>query len=155
MLCLVYLSLQLLSKQNPAEYALAMATQPQHAQVKKIKLDETVYDDWLSDVIYVGTSKASKQITASELVNKELEKYDAEPQITGGLLLWWRSREGTMPILAQVARAILCVPGSSVPSERVFSKAGELLNKRRSSLKNKHVDMLLFLNKNFSYKHSE
>ena len=60
-----------------------------------------------------------------------------------------------MPILAQVARAILCVPGSSVPSERVFSKAGELLNKRRSSLKNNHVDMLLFLNKNYSYKHSE
>ena len=116
MLCLVYPSLQLLSKQPPAEHALAMATQPQHAQVKKIKLDETAYDDWLSDVIYVGTSKAPKQITASELVNKELEKYDAEPQITGDPLLWWRSREGTMPILAQVARAILCVPGSSVPS---------------------------------------
>ena len=49
-----------------------------------------------------------------------------------------------MPILAEVARALLCVPGSSVPSERVFSKSGQLLNKRRASLKSKNVDMLIF-----------
>ena len=59
-----------------------------------------------------------------------------------------------MPILAEVARAILCVPGSSVPSERVFSKSGQLLNKKRASLKSKNVDMLIFLNKNYPFKHS-
>ena len=36
----------------------------------------------------------------------------------------------------------------SVPAERLFSKAGELLSIRRSRIKPKHVNMFLFLNKN-------
>ena len=110
--------------------------------------------DWLDDVIYVKTEKEKIQTSTYELVNQELEKYDAEPQIRGDPLQWWKSREASMPILAEVARAILCVPGSSVPSERVFSKSGQLLNKKRASLKSKNVDMLIFLNKNYPFKHS-
>ena len=105
-------------------------------------------------VIYVKTEKEKIQTSTYELVNQELEKYDAEPQIRGDPLQWWKSREASMPILAKVARAILCVPGSSVPSERVFSKSGQLLNKKRASLKSKNVDMLIFLNKNYPFKHS-
>ena len=60
-----------------------------------------------------------------------------------------------MPILSEVAKSILCVPGSSVPSERVFSKAGQIVNRRRASLKSKSVDMLISLNKNYSFKYSE
>ena len=70
------------------------------------------------------------------MINKELEKF-GEPQIKGYPLKWWNSREGSMPVLAEVARTILCVPGSPVPSERVFSKSGQILNKRRASLKEK------------------
>ena len=54
-----------------------------------------------------------------------------------------------MPLFAKVAKAVLCVPASSVPSERVFSKTGYLVNKQRSALKSKHVDMLVFRNKNW------
>ena len=110
--------------------------------------------DWPDDVIYVKTEKEKIQTSTYELVNQELEKYDAEPQIRGDPLQWWKSREASMPLLAEVARAILCVPGSSVPSERVFSKSGQLLNKKRASLKSKNVDMLIFLNKNYPFKHS-
>ena len=46
-----------------------------------MKLNETAHDDWLSDVVYVGTSNVPKPITTYELVNNELGKYDAEPQI--------------------------------------------------------------------------
>jgi len=38
------------------------------------------------------------------------------------------------------------VPGTSVPSER-FSKAGEVVAARRSNIKPKNVDRILFLNK--------
>ena len=38
--------------------------------------------------------------------------------------------------------------GSSVPSKRLFSKAGEVVAARRSNIKPKNVDMILFLNKN-------
>ena len=36
----------------------------------------------------------------------------------------------------------------SVPSERLFSKAGQLVSERRNRLKPSNVDMLLFLNNN-------
>ena len=47
-----------------------------------------------------------------------------------------------------LAKKYLAIPGSSVPSERLFSKAGELISENRSQLKPKNVDTILFLNKN-------
>ena len=41
----------------------------------------------------------------------------------------------------------MSITGTSVPAERVFSKAGELISQRRSVIKPKHVNMMLFLNK--------
>jgi len=38
--------------------------------------------------------------------------------------------------------------GTSVPSERLFSKAGEVVAARRSNIKPKNVDRILILNKN-------
>ena len=35
-----------------------------------------------------------------------------------------------------------------MPSEKLFSKAGEVIAARRSNIKPKNVDMILFLNKN-------
>ena len=54
-----------------------------------------------------------------------------------------------LPFQSNLARKFLSVPGRSVPAERVFSKTGELISNRRSSIKPKHVDMMIFLNKNF------
>ena len=121
----------------------------QEPEMKKVKLGAENYDDWLHDVIYVKTDRGKVQVSDYELINQELEKCDAEPQARGDPLLWWKNRQDSMPILAEVSRAILCVPGSSVPSKRVFSKSGQLLDKKRSSLKGKNVDMLIFLNKNY------
>jgi hypothetical protein len=42
-------------------------------------------------------------------------------------------------------------PGyTSTPSERVFSKAGEIVSRLRANLKLSTVDMLVFLSKNLS-----
>ena len=120
---------------------------------KKSKQEPNDYDDWLNDVIFVKTENTDSQLSNTEKINKELEKYVVEQQIKGDPLMWWKGRESCMPTLAKVARAILCVPSSSVPSERVFSKCGQLVNKRRASLKSKNVNMIVFLNKNYSYKY--
>ena len=61
---------------------------------------------------------------------------------------WWKENSSHLPHLQMLARKYLCIPGTSVPSERVFSKAGEIVQARRSNLKPKNVDMILFLNKN-------
>jgi len=50
--------------------------------------------------------------------------------------------------LYAVARKVLCVPASSAASKRVFSTAGRLLEKRRTSLAQSSVNSLLFLHTN-------
>ena len=63
-------------------------------------------------------------------------------------LNWWKLNGVRFPRLATLARRYLCVPGTSVPSERVFSAAGLTVNRLRTRLTPEHVDMLIFLNKN-------
>ena len=62
-------------------------------------------------------------------------------------LQWWKKYSSLMPKLSKVAKKYLIIPATSVPAERVFSKAGELVSARRARLKKSNVDMLLFLNK--------
>ena len=63
-------------------------------------------------------------------------------------LPWWKKNERYYELIAKIAKNYLCIPGTSVPAERVFSKAGELVSIRRNRLKPKNVNMFLFLNKN-------
>ena len=61
---------------------------------------------------------------------------------------WWKRNGQQFSHLAVVAQRFYAIPSSSVPSEQLFSKAGELISQRRCQLKPKNVDILVFLNKN-------
>ena len=63
-------------------------------------------------------------------------------------IIWWRENFHRYPHLAKVAQSILNIPATSTPAERIFSKAGMIDSKLRSSLKPSTVDCLIFLNKN-------
>lgn len=80
----------------------------------------------------------------------ELNQYclDKCPPLHIDPMDWWKMNENKYPRLAKLASAYLCVPATSVPSERVFSTAGLIVNRLRSRLHPEHVDMLIFLNKN-------
>jgi len=53
------------------------------------------------------------------------------------------------PHLSVLAKQYLCMPATSVPAERVFLTAGHVFNRLRTRLSPEHVDMLIFLQKNF------
>lgn len=81
---------------------------------------------------------------SNELMSYLLEKMD--PHVKP--LEWWRKNELKFPTIAHVARRVLSVPATSVPSERIFSAAGLLINKLRNRLSSSLVDNIIFLNKN-------
>lgn len=60
-------------------------------------------------------------------------------------LEWWKSHEVLYPNMSVLAKHYLCITASSVPCERVFSKGGWLVSKRRSSLSPNTVSQLMFL----------
>lgn len=80
----------------------------------------------------------------------EMRRYSEEKPIPrdGDPLLWWKMNEPTFPCLSKIAKKQLGLMATSVPAERIFSKAGQLVTQRRSATKGKNVNMLLFLNKN-------
>ncbi|KAM3861959.1 E3 SUMO-protein ligase ZBED1-like [Diretmus argenteus] len=88
--------------------------------------------------------------SAYERAEVEVTKYRSTPSLglKGDPLGWWRKKEEDFPLLAKLAKRYLCIPGTSVPAERVFSTAGDILTAQRSTLKPSHVDQLLFLAKN-------
>ena len=80
----------------------------------------------------------------------EIQRFLAEPHLSRGEdpLTYWGTRANVFPNVYKLAQRYLNIPATSVPCERVFSKAGEVVSQRRSRLKPKTVEMLLFLNKN-------
>lgn len=49
-------------------------------------------------------------------------------------LKWWKDHSARMPILAQLAKQFLAIPATSTPCERLFSDAGRIITKLRTSL---------------------
>ncbi|XP_040192700.1 E3 SUMO-protein ligase ZBED1-like [Rana temporaria] len=99
-----------------------------------------------------GETFASKDNkTSADIIKEEVESYLLAASgitVDGDPMTWWKSNECKYPHVAKMARCYLAVPGSSVPSERVFSTAGDIVTAQRSTLSPEHVDILVFLKKN-------
>ncbi|XP_060567575.1 E3 SUMO-protein ligase ZBED1-like [Ruditapes philippinarum] len=113
---------------------------------KKMKL--TDMDEWFDDVCFIGESQQPLQ----NLIELEVHRYFSHNQPQSSkqqtLLQWWQANHYFYPQLATLAKKYLAVPASSVPSERVFSLAGIVVDKKRSRLKPDLVDTLIFMKMN-------
>ncbi|CAL9708171.1 unnamed protein product [Knipowitschia caucasica] len=91
-----------------------------------------------------------QQKPASASATAEVQRYLKEQHLPRweDPLKYWDSRKTHYPILHKLAKKYLCIPASTVPCERIFTKAGELVSQKRSQLKRTTVEKLLFLNKN-------
>jgi hypothetical protein len=65
-------------------------------------------------------------------------------------LIWWSSHEISFPNLSLAAEYFLSIPATSVPCERIFSKAGLIYDKSRKLLSSNNLDkrIILTMNKN-------
>ena len=57
-------------------------------------------------------------------------------------LTWWKDERKQFPCFSCLARKYLCICGTSVPSERLFSKGGYIVNLLRNGLSPQHVNIL-------------
>ena len=88
--------------------------------------------------------------SASTRAEEELNKYlEADPlSLSEDPLHWWRNHVTAFSLLAKLDEHYLCIPGTSVAAERIFSTTGDIVTAQRSNLSPEHIDQLLFLQKN-------
>jgi len=80
-------------------------------------------------------------------VGDELERLIALPPVAISVdpRDWWRTNMHNYPGLSAVAAAVLAVPATSAPSERVFSTGNNVVTNRRTRLTRQNVEALVVL----------
>lgn len=122
-----------------------------HSPCKK-KVKDNTYQNFLGDVLFVREERAAP--TVDQKIKDEIEFYlreyvDSKDSLVKGFCLrWWEKKAAHYPNLSRIAKKYLAIPSSSVPSERIWSLAVNIITKKRASLLPENLDMLVFLHYN-------
>lgn len=86
--------------------------------------------------IFNSSSTSTSMLSAASIAEQEMKRYQEAPSLplTDDPLQWWKSQAHGYPLLSQLAQRYLCVPGTSVSAERMFSTAGDIISAQRSLL---------------------
>ena len=87
------------------------------------------------------------EVDTEKSLIEEYERFLNESAVKGNAdpLEWWGKHLDGYKKRAPIAKFFLCIPGTSVPSERVFSDTGNIVTKKRASLDPDTVNQLVFL----------
>ncbi len=88
---------------------------------------------------------------SSSLIEMDVRNYfslSCEPRSCDPLTWWVKEGKQRFPLMYELAVKYLSVPATSVPSERVFSSAGDIISANRSRLGEEKARMLICLHSN-------
>ena len=105
------------------------------------------YDLWAAFDLQVEECQNTREVVDATIQGKHCLEENIY-QRRADPLNWWKDHEKHYTLLSVLALKYLSMRGTSVPSEWVFLKAGELASSERSRIKPQNIDMLLFTNKN-------
>ena len=108
------------------------------------KLRKSAMEDLLDDFFPAETQTRTTNV--AQTIQREIDMYKTQPTtpLSSDPLVWWSDNAAKFPYIAAVARLHLGIPATSVPSDRVFSTAGDVVTAQRSRLSGEHVDQLIF-----------
>ena len=95
-------------------------------------------------------SSSSQKLRAEDVATEEIDQYIHFPcpEVDSDPPEWWKTHHVDYSHLASLAKKYLCIPATSVASERLFSTSGNIVTDKRCCLKPERVNMLTFLAKN-------
>ncbi|KAK6963499.1 dipeptidyl peptidase 8 [Biomphalaria glabrata] len=122
--------------QNPVTESVTQAhlfSEAVEPPTKKARLAESSLWDCFDELVVqeeASVPTVVKVQSQQDMINEELSKYLSEPLIhrKDDPVLWWKVNASRFPGLAKVAQIYLAPPPTSVPSERLFSIAGRIIN---------------------------
>lgn len=92
-------------------------------------------------------SKTSSAVASSALVVRHYLELP-QPERWKNPLPFCEKHKNVLPDIFKLQKKYLCLPATSVPSERLFSTAGLVTNDRRNRLDPKNLNNILFLHSN-------
>lgn len=91
--------------------------------------------------------------TSNVGIEAELARFENIHYYEDDVLKFWREEEMHFPLMAAIAKVLLCKPATSAASESAFSVAGALLSKRRATIDPLRARNFLFIHDNYDLLH--
>jgi mRNA-degrading endonuclease HigB of HigAB toxin-antitoxin module len=127
-------------------------TQPEIVQIiVEDNNEENDLDLWQHHKSLVTALQKSNYTSDEDIknvINSEVSQYLNTPvhQLFGNPFKIWNTLKLMYPLLYKIAIKYLQVTATSVPAERLFSKTGQIMTDKRSRIKPKSLNRLVFLN---------
>ncbi|CAI6342938.1 unnamed protein product [Macrosiphum euphorbiae] len=117
------------------------------AEVNESESEESLWS-FLTEKVNSIQSQTTNRSNAIILVKQYLGM--PYQNLSCNLIQYWQHHKDVLSPLSDIALKYATIPATSVPSERIFSKTGQIMSERRNRLLPDNLDKLIFLNKNMN-----